>query len=214
MATDGAEFKRRVKYHGKTYTVIKNGSPVEVIADFSVAGLARELSGENPLHGFREMLIATIDCLQGILARDAHSLHQDLTTRLSLIGAANGDTRSQKIARESLIREAGELRGIGIYLESSAIRDRLLFACGRDLHDALVIGYADQYAMQHRDLTTKDLPVFLDAWQRQAAPRLNEMMQSIFEGGRPAKEFLRVRHELVSIKSDSIADLTSINIGL
>ena len=38
MATDGADFKRRVKYHGKTYTGIKNGSTLEV------AGLARKLA--------------------------------------------------------------------------------------------------------------------------------------------------------------------------
>ncbi|MEO5916078.1 MAG: hypothetical protein ABIS50_17715 [Luteolibacter sp.] len=213
MATDGAEFKRRVKYHGRTYTAIKDGSTLEVIADFSVAGMARELSGENPLHGFREMLMATVDCLQGILARDGHSLHQDLTSRLSQIAAGCGDSKSQGIAKESLIREAGEFRGVGSNLDSSAITDRLLSACGRDLHEALVIGYADQYAMQHRSLSAKDLPAFLDEWQRQASPRLKELMRSIFEDGRPAKEFLRVRHELVSIKSDSFADLTSINIG-
>ena len=204
MATDGAEFKRRVKYHGRTYTAIKDGSTLEVIADFSVAGMARELGGENPLHGFWEMLLATVDCLQGILAGDSHSLHQDLTNRLSQIAARSGNSKSQGIAKESLIREAGELRGMGRKLDSPTMTERLLCACGRDLHDALVIGYTDQYAMQHRKLIHNDLPVFLDAWQRQASPRLNELMRSIFEDGRPAKEFLRVHHELPSIKSDSI----------
>ena len=39
MAIDRADFKRRAKYHGKTYTGIKNGSTLEV-----VAGLARKLA--------------------------------------------------------------------------------------------------------------------------------------------------------------------------
>lgn len=213
MATDGAEFKRRVKYHGRTYTEIKDGSTLEVIADFSVAGLARELGGENPIHGFREMVAATVDCLQGILASDRHSLLQDLRARLSQIADKSEVTESQRIAKDSLIREAGELRGSARVLDTSTVTDRLLSACGRDLHDALVIGYADQYAMQHRNLTPNDLREFVDDWQRQASPRLGELMCSIFDGGRPAKEFLRVRPELMPIKSDSIADLTSINIG-
>lgn len=212
MATDGAEFKRRVRYHGRSYTEIKNGSTLEVIADFSVAGLARELGGENPPHGFREIVLATVDCLQGIFVGDRQSLLQDLTNRLSQIAARNGESESQRIARESLVREAGAL-GEGRVLDSSTATDRLLSACGRDLHDASVIGYAEQYAMQHRDMTPNDLPEFRDAWQRQASPRLNELMRSIFDNGRPAKEFLRVCPELVSIKSDSIADLTSINLG-
>lgn len=213
MATDGAEFKRRVKYHGRTYIEIKNGSTPEVIADFSVAGLARELNGENPLHGFRELLLAAVDCVQGILARDSHSLRQDLVNRLSKIAAKNGESESQRIAVESLIREIGKIKSLGRVLDSSAVTDRLLAACGRDLHDALVIGYADQYAMQHRNLSAQDLSGFLDAWQREASPRLDKMVRSIFEDGRPAKEFLRVRHDLVSINSNSIADLTAINIG-
>jgi len=213
MATDGAEFKRRVKYHGRTYTEIKNGSDLEVIADFSVAGLARELSGDNPLQSFRELVMATADCLQGILARDGHSLLQDLTHRLSQISATSVGSESQRIAIESLVREAGEIRSLGSAADISMVVARLLSACGRDLHEALVIGYSDQYAMQHRELSPQQLRVFLDAWQRQASSRLDGLMLSIFEGGRPAKEFLRPRPELGYVKSDSIADLTSVKLG-
>lgn len=212
MATDGAEFKRRVKYHGRTYTEIKNGSDMDVVADCSVAGLARELGGENPPQGFRDLVLATAECLQSILALDSQNLIQDLTHQLAHIAARNGETESQRIAKESLVREAGEIRKLGCALDPSMVVDRLLSACGRDLHHALVIDYTDQYVMQHRDLTQKELPVFLNAWQEQASPRLDGLMHSIFENGRPAKEFLRVRPELASINSDSIADLTSINL--
>lgn len=213
MATDGAEFKRRVKYHGLTYTEIKIGSGIDVIADVSVAGLGRELGGDNALHGLRDLVLCAADCLQGIFARDDQSLLQDLTHRLSEVASRNRESESQRIAIESLVREAGRLRSLGNPLDSSMIVDRLLSACGRDLHDGLVIAYADQYAMQHRQLTPKQLPVFLDAWQRQASSRLDGLMLSIFESGRPAKEFLRPRPELVSVKSDSFVDLTTINLA-
>ena len=163
MATDGAEFKRRVKYHGKTYVELKKGSSLEVVAGFSVAGLARELAGENPIFGLSEMVKATVDCLQGILARDGQSLLQDLHCRLSQIAARSDESESQRICMESLVRAAGALRGNGSVLDSSVITDKILAACGRDLHDALVIRYADQYAMTHRGLIANQLPDFLDA---------------------------------------------------
>lgn len=213
MATDGAEFKRRVKYHGKTYTEIKKGSTLEVVAGFSVAGLARELAAENPLFGFREMVKTTVECLQGILARDGQSLLQDLNCRLSQIAARSGESEAQRICGESLVRAAGKLRGHDSVLDSSVITDQILAACGRDLHDALVIRYADQYAMTHRDLSPQQLPDFLESWQGQASPRLAELMHSIYQDGRPAKEFLRPRPELVTINSNSIADLTSVSLG-
>ena len=213
MATDGAEFKRRVKYHGKTYVELKKGSSLEVVAGFSVAGLARELAGENPIFGLSEMVKATVDCLQGILARDGQSLLQDLHCRLSQIAARSDESESQRICMESLVRAAGALRGNGSVLDSSVITDKILAACGRDLHDALVIRYADQYAMTHRGLIAKQLPDFLESWQGQASPRLSELMHSIYEVGRPAKQFLRPRPELVPIDSNSIADLTSVILG-
>ena len=213
MATDGAEFKRRVKYHGKTYVELKKGSSLEVVAGFSVAGLARELAGENPIFGLSEMVKATVDCLQGILARDGQSLLQDLHCRLSQIAARSDESESQRICMESLVRAAGALRGNGSVLDSSVITDKILAVCGRNLHDALVIRYADQYAMTHRGLIANQLPDFLESWQGQASPRLAELMHSIYEDGRPAKEFLRPRQELVPIDSNSIADLTSVILG-
>jgi hypothetical protein len=213
MATDGADFKRRVKYHGKTYTEIKNGSALEVVAGFSVAGLARELAGENPILGFGEMVDATVDCLPGILARDGQSLLQDLKCRLDQIAARSGESEAQRICRESLVRVAGALRGHESVLDSVVISDKILIACGRDLHDSLVIGYADQYAMTHRNLTPQQLHDFLKSWQDLASPRLAELIHSIYQDGRPAKEFLRPRPELVSINSNSMADLTSVILG-
>lgn len=213
MATDGAEFKRRVKYHGKTYTEIKNGSTLEVVAGFSVAGLARELAGENQIFGFGEMVKATVDCLQGILARDGQSLLQDLNCRLAQIAARSGESEAQRICKESLVRAAGELRGHESVLDSSVITDQILAVCGRDLHDALVIRHADQYAMTHRDLSHQQLHDFLESWQDLASPRLAELMHSIYQDGRPAKEFLRPRPGLVPINSNSIADLTSVSLG-
>lgn len=213
MATDGADFKRRVKYHGKTYTEIKKVSPLEVVAGSSVAGLARELAGENPICGFSEMVNATVDCLQGILARDGQSLLQDLKCRLDQIAARSGESEAQRICRESLVRVAGALRGHVDVLDSAVITDKILAVCGRDLHDALVIRHADQYAMTHRDLSHQQLNDFLKSWQNLASPRLAELMHSIYQDGRPAKEFLRPRPELAPINSNSIADLTSVSLG-
>ena len=91
MATDGAEFKRRVKYHGLTYTEIKNGSGIDVIADViadvSVAGLGRELGGDNALHGLRDLVLCAADCLQGIFARDDQSLRRLREHRVTQIAA-------------------------------------------------------------------------------------------------------------------------------
>ena len=70
MATAGAEFKRRVKFQGLTYTEIENGSGVDVSADVSVAGLGRELGGDHALHGLRDLALCAADGLQGIFARD------------------------------------------------------------------------------------------------------------------------------------------------
>lgn len=214
MATDGADFKRRVKYHGKTYTEIAKGSTLEIVAGFSVAGLARELSGENPIFGFGEMVKTTVDCLQGIFGRDGQSLLQDLDCRLSQIAARSGESEAQRICMESLVRAAGALRGHGSVLDSPVITDQILAACGRDLHHALVISYADQYAMTHRNLSPQQLPDFLENWQGLASHRLTELMRSIYGAGRPAKEFLKPRPDLMPINSSSIADLTSVNLAI
>ena len=40
-----------MKYHGRTYTEIKNGSDVATVALFGTAGLAREILGDNPISG-------------------------------------------------------------------------------------------------------------------------------------------------------------------
>jgi hypothetical protein len=213
MATDGADFKRRVKYHGRTYTEIKNGSDLETISDVSVAGLARELAGDNPLHGFKELVLATADCLQSVFARDSQTLLCDLSQRLSKITAGQACSEAQRIAVESLIRAAGALRQSAVVLDSQTVEAALLSTCGRDLHDAFVIGFAEQYAMEHRQLGSGDLPLFVEDWKRAASGRLNDLMVSIFKDGRPAKELLRPRPELARVQSDSLSDLTSINLG-
>lgn len=75
MPTDGADFKRRVKYHGRTYIEIKNGSDIATATQFGTAGLAREILGDNPISGYRELVQATVDCLSGILPTQQQTAH-------------------------------------------------------------------------------------------------------------------------------------------
>ncbi len=69
MPTDGADFKRRVKYHGRTYTEIKTGADLDTVVQFSSAGLAREILGDNQIPAFKESILATVDCLLGLFSR-------------------------------------------------------------------------------------------------------------------------------------------------
>jgi len=75
MSTDGADFKRRVKYHGRTYIEIKNGSDVVTVALFGTLGLAREILGDNQISGYRELIQATVDCLSGSLPTQQRAAH-------------------------------------------------------------------------------------------------------------------------------------------
>ena len=211
MATYGADFKRRVKYHGLTYTEIKNGSDLATIAAVSVAGLARELSGNNAIPGFRELVLTAVDCLQSIFVTDGQSL-KDLNERLDIVAARHGKTEAQRIVVESLVREAGNLRGEIQSLGHPETAERLKSACGRDLHDGLVIAYADEYAMHHRSIVPSELPAFRDSWQKEASGRLSELMSSLFEHGRPERNLTRPRPDLAPVSSDSFEALTSIDL--
>jgi len=209
MPTDGADFKRRVKYHGKTYTEIKNGSDVASVAIFSTAGLAREILGDNPIPAFRTMVEATVECLQGILSGDRRFLLSELKNRLALISNLHPLSAAQTIATEALIREAGQITARSKRLEEADLVERLVSAAGRDLHHGLVIAFTDQYVMHNRKLSHDELADFVHSWEEAAQPRLNEMMWSLFENGKIDRQFTKPRPELAPVRADSMDDLHS-----
>jgi hypothetical protein len=207
MPTDGADFKRRVKYHGQTYNEIKNGSDVATVALFGTAGLAREILGDNPIPAYRAMVLATVDCLQGVLSGDRGFLLRELQNRLALITDLHPFSAAQTMAVEALIREAGKISSQPIRLREADLVERLVSATGRDLHDGLVIAFADQYAMHHRQLSQEGLADFVHFWREAAQTRLNEMMRSMFENGKIDRQFVRPRPELAPVRADSLDDL-------
>lgn len=207
MPTDGADFKRRVKYHGQTYTEIKKGSDVGTVALFGTAGLARELRGDNPIPAFRAMVLATAECLQGVLSGDRGFLLRDLRNRLTSITDLHPTSAAQKMAVEAIIREAGRISSQPVRLGEADLVERLVSATGRDLNDGLVIAFADQYAMHHRKFSHDELNDFVDSWRGAAQPRLTEMMRSLFENGKIDRQFTRPRPELAPVRADSLDDL-------
>lgn len=207
MPTDGAEFVRRVKYHGKTYIEIKNGSDVATVALYGTAGLAREILGDNPIPAFQAMVQATVECLQGVFSCDRNLLRHELRTRLNSIADVNSSSKAQQMAVHALIREAGQISLQPIRLGESDLVERLVSATGRDLHDGLVIGLAEDYAMHHRKLSHEGLEDFKDSWRDAAQPRLTEMMRSLFENGKIDRQFTRPRPELAPVRADSLDDL-------
>lgn len=154
MPTDGADFKRRVKYHGRTYTEIKTGTDVGTVAQFSCAGLAREILGDNPIPAFRELILATVDCHQGIFSRDRSCLLQELQTCLNDIAGREATSPAQQIVVESLIRESGRISCLPTQPGADEISERLFAATGNDLHEGLVIGYAEQYVLHQTSSLT------------------------------------------------------------
>jgi hypothetical protein len=209
MPTDGADFKRRVKYHGRTYTEIKNGSDVTTIALFGTAGLAREILGDNPIPAFRAMVQATVDCLQDVLSGDRGFMLRELQNRLGSIANLHPSSEAQNMAVEALIRESGRISSQLIRLQESDLVERLVSATGRDLHEGLVIGLAEDYAMHHRQLSYEGLVDFKHSWRDEAQPRLTEMMRSLFENGKIDRQFTRPRPELAPVRADSLDDLHS-----
>lgn len=209
MPTDGADFKRRVKYHGRTYTEIKNGSDVATVALFGTAGLAREILGDNPISGYRGLINATVDCLSGIFSSDRACLLRDIHDRLGSICDPLASSAAQKMVVESLVREVGRISDLTTKLGDDEIRNRLFSATGRDLFEGLVIAKADQYAMQHRALSQEGLNEFLGSLRESSGDRLSEMMRSMFESGQIDRQFTRPRPELAPLRADSIEDLNS-----
>lgn len=207
MPTDGADFKRRVKYHGQTYTEIKNGSDVATVALFGTAGLAREILGDNRIPAFQAMVQTTVECLQGVFSCDRNLLRHELHTRLSAIIDLQPSSEAQKMAVEALIREAGQISLQPIRFGEADLVERLVSATGRDLHDGLVVGLAEDYAMHHRQLSCEGLEDFKDSWRDAAQPRLTEMMRSLFENGKIDRQFTRPRPELAPVRADSLDDL-------
>lgn len=214
MPTDGADFKRRVRYHGRTYTEIKNGSDVATVASFSVAGLARELLGDNPLPGFRKLVLATVESLQGIFGRDRSFLLQELRVRLLGVSSEQEPSEALRITQESLIREAGRISGEMTSHDSEALVGQLLASCGQDLHEALVMDQAGDYAKHHRDLSDQSLIDFVDSWKNAASETLTELMRSVFEKGRPDRSFTSPRRGLAPVNAGTLEDLTSIDLTL
>jgi hypothetical protein len=209
MPTDGADFKRRVKYHGQTYTEIKNGSDVATVALFGTAGLVREILGDNPIPAFRAMVLATVECLEGVLSGDRGFLLRELRNRLTLITDLHPSSAAQTMAVEALIREAGRISSQPIRFGEADFVERLVSATGRDLNDGLVIAFADQYAMHHRQYSQEGLANFLHSWKEAAQPRLTEMMRSLFDNGKIDRQFTRPRPELAPVRADSLDDLHS-----
>lgn len=207
MPTDGADFKRRVKYHGRTYTEIKNGSDVATVSLFGTAGLSREILGDNPISGYKELIQATVDCLSGIFSRDRVCLLQEIHDRLGSIGDPLASSVAQKMVIESLVREAGRISSLTTKLGDDEIKERLFSATGRDLFEGLVIANADQYAMHHRALSQEGLNEFLGSLRESSEERLSEMMRSMFETGQIDRQFTRPRPELAPLRADSIDDL-------
>lgn len=207
MPTDGADFKRRVKYHGRTYTEIKNGSDVATVALFGTAGLAREILGDNPIPAFRAMVQAAVDCLQDVLSGDRGFLLRELQNRLSSIANLHPSSEAQKMAVEALIRESGSISSQPIRLQEPDLVERLISATGRDLHEGLVIGLAEDYAMQHRRLSHDGLEDFKESWRDASQPRLTEMMRCLYENGKIDRQFTRPRPELARVRADSLDDL-------
>lgn len=207
MPTDGADFKRRVKYHGQTYTEIKNGSDVATVALYGTAGLAREILGDNPIPAFHAMVLTTVECLEGVLSGDRGFLLRELRNRLTMITDPHPSSAAQTMAAEALIREAGRISSQPIRHRESDLVERLVSATGRDLHDGLVIGLAEDYAMHHRKLSHDGLEDFKESWRDAAQPRLTEMMHSLFESGKIDRQFTRPRPELAPVRADSLDDL-------
>jgi hypothetical protein len=209
MPTDGADFKRRVKYHGRTYIEIKNGSDVATVALIGTAGLAREILGDNPIPAFRDMVLATVDCLQSLLREDRGFLRRELQNRLASIANLHPSMGAQKMAVEALIREAGIISSQPTRFGEADLVERLVSATGRDLNEGLVIDLAEHYAAHHRQLSQESLDKFTHSWREAAQPRLTEMMRSLFEDGKIDRQFTRPRPELAPVRSDSLDDLHS-----
>jgi hypothetical protein len=198
-----------VKYHGRTYIEIKNGSDVATVALFGTAGLAREILGDNPITGYRELITTTVDCLSGIFSSDRACLLRHIHERLGSICDPLASSVAQKMVVESLVREVGKISCLTTRLRDDEIRERLFSATGRDLFEGLVIASADQYAMHHRGLSQEGLNSFLSSLRDSAEERLSGMMRSMFETGQIDRQFTRPRPELAPLRADSIDDLNS-----
>lgn len=209
MPTDGADFKRRVKYHGKTYTEIKSGSDEATVANYGTAGLARELLGDNPISAYRQCVLATVDCLEGIFARDRGCLLRELQARLNSLSEPFPQSPAQLIILESIIREAGKISCEPTSLERDVILARLFSANGRDLNEGLVIEKAGDYAIHHRGLSLEGLDHFKQLWREAANMRLTDMMRSLFEKGKIDREFTKPLPGLAPVRADSYEDLNS-----
>jgi hypothetical protein len=209
MPTDGSNFKRRLKFHGKTYTELRNGSHIDVVAAVSAAGLGRELAGDNPVKSLKTLVDVTIDCVSSIWARDRRILHGELSSRLNNVCQKSAEGSSPQIVKDSLIRAVGNLELSKLKIGNGELKQTLLHACGRDLHRALVIDYSDQYAAAHRSIPLSNLPTFLSSWERAADAHTDKLMKSIYDSGKPAKDLLTPGPKLTPMASDSLSDLTS-----
>lgn len=213
MPTDGSDYKRRLKFHGLTYTELRNGSETSVIGDVSSACLGRELAGDNPLRSLKPLLDTAISCLESLWASDRVYLYQELSTRLEAVVEKQTEPGAQSIVKDSIIRAVGRLGDAGSRMGADDLKALLLNSCGKDLHQGLVVAYSDEYAAKHRNLSISELPSFLATWNRAAEPHMDRLMASIYETGKPAKELLTPGPKLATIASDSVADLTSISLG-
>lgn len=209
MPTDGADFKRRVKYHGKTYTEIKNGSDAATIALYATAGLARELLGDNPIVGYHGMIQIATQSLTGIFSSHRSSLLQDITGQLGIICDAASSSSAQKILVESIVREVGEISNKKLQLSNDEIRGRLFAATGRDLFEGLVIANIDQYAMHHRNLSFTELNDFITSVRKSSADRLTSMMKSAYENGKIDRQYIQPIVSFPPLRADSYEDLNS-----